>query len=64
MYSAQKLLADLTSSGGPILSEEHFDAIKNTTAKLENTLTEENFENIRKLLQELGTLTAMAIDID
>jgi molecular chaperone DnaK len=64
LYSAQKLLADPTNNGGPTLSGELLETLKNTTAKLEKALTEENLEDIRKLLQELGTLTATAADAD
>jgi molecular chaperone DnaK len=64
LYSAQKLFADPTNNGGLTLSGELLETLKNTTAKLEKALTEENLEDIRKLLQELGTLTATAADAD
>jgi molecular chaperone DnaK (HSP70) len=64
LYSAQKLLADPTNNGGPTLSGELLERLKNTTTKLEKALTEENLEDIQKLLQELGTLTATAVGDD
>jgi hypothetical protein len=47
-----------------MFSGELLETLKNTTAKLEKALIEENLEDIRKLLQELGTLTATAVDAD